>query len=876
MNRQEAFRPYLIAFGAIAFAASLRIWPLAALGSSLAWLTFYPAVMVVALFGGFWAGLLSVGLTCVIVTFLWEWLAPKPFIVTYADWIGMGVFVFNGALMSGVAEAMRRAKVLMRVALQNAEAANQAKSAFLATMSHEIRTPLNALIGTAYLLGHSNLDAKQRADLKTIEVSGKSLLALINDILDFSKIEAGELALDPHAFSLPELLSDLKALFAPLAAEKGINLSVAAIPPGVPAVLIGDSNRLRQCLLNLMGNGLKFTHQGSVTVTLEQLSTPDTDSRRGLRLRFNVMDTGVGITGEQIGRLFTPFVQADTSTTRRYGGTGLGLSIVKRLAEMMGGRVGVESQPGTGSCFWIELPFEESDTQIPIGDERTAERALHVLVADDDATDRAVFVHMAQEFGWEVEGANSGTAMVARVLERTAQGHPFDCIVLDWRMPQQDGLSALADLKRRLADAPMPPAVIVTADDKAILLATASEVHPDHVLTKPVYSARLFRAVTEAVSAHGQSSKRVLGLAPINGDDGQWLPDVRVLVVDDSRLNLDVIGRILQREGAEPTLCESGSMAVDILTAAPAGFDIVLMDLHMPDLDGCETTTRIRQNPVCQKLPIIALTAGATATEQQRAMSAGMNDFMTKPVDPAKLVRVLRQHIERIQGRTLPVTVRTDAVNPSATSAASLDGWPSIAGLQLDQVRNRIGNDLAFYSQLVARFEEDCVDQLSAARQSMESGDLTALAAPLHRLRGHVGNLGATSLSIAAGLLEQQARNGNVARDEVTRHLDAVNQLRQALTFWRSAQAQDVGVGTGATAPLDPERLAAFMDQLRGQHMAALETFKELQPALRSALGVVKATELGNALARLEFQAAENVLSRQIGLKHETRELHHA
>lgn len=429
---------------------------------------------------------------------------------------------------------LETANAILRARTRDAEAATQAKSAFLAIMSHEIRTPLNALIGTAYLLNQTELSDAQRLDLTTIESSGKNLLALINDILDFSKIEAGELVLDPHAFSLAEIVRDLKLMFTRLTAEKGIVLDMPDLGGSELHTLVGDGNRLRQCLINLLSNAIKFTQHGRVALDVSvRASSPDATLRQR-QVRFTVSDTGIGMSAEQVAKLFTPFTQADASTTRRYGGTGLGLSIVKRLAELMGGAVGVESHPGQGTQFWIDVPLTVAEQTLPDSPSitnRTLTRPLHILVAEDDDTDRAVLVRTANSFGWDVEGTHNGRAMVERVIERLDQGHPIDCIVLDWRMPTLDGLAALTELKQRLPERAMPSVIMVTAADLAELKAAAGQcqnIQPDSILTKPVAPSTLFNAVNEAVVAHGHDLDFVLGYTQVQSGQGQWLAGVRV------------------------------------------------------------------------------------------------------------------------------------------------------------------------------------------------------------------------------------------------------------------------------------------------------------------------------------------------------------
>ena len=778
---------------------------------------------------------------------------------------------------------LETSNALLEQRTAEAEAASAAKSAFLATMSHEIRTPLNALIGTAYLMGRSPLSAAQRKDLATIESSGKNLLALINDILDFSKIEAGELALDPHAFSLADVLRDLKLMFTRLSAEKGIVLDMPDLSGSELLTLVGDGNRLRQCLINLMSNAIKFTRHGRVGLEIavwqpsgESGAVGEAHGLDQRLLRFTVSDSGIGMTPEQVAKLFKPFTQADSSTTRQYGGTGLGLSIVKRLAELMGGSVGVESEPDQGTRFWIDLPMTVADAALPDYNDSmpgrnpanpiqgTAQaRPLHLLVAEDDDTNRATLVRMANDFGWEVEGTHNGLAMVERVVEELAQGRPIDCVVLDWHMPTLDGLGAMTELRQCLPGNAMPSVIMVSMADHADLqvsIRTASPVQPDSILVKPVDPSSLFNAVNEAMAAHDRD--RVLGYTQVTAGHGQWLPGVRVLVVDDSRLNLDVIGRVLSLEGAQATLRESGEEALDTLNATPNGFDLVLMDLQMPKLDGCATTQRIRQQARWAKLQVIALTAGATATEQQRAKAAGMDDVLMKPVDPAKLVRSIRQHVERSQERILPAGQVTSLNRPDHALRPTLCDWPELEGIQTQEVYNRLGGDRNLFARLLDLMLDEADVLLRQIHAAAQRNDQTEVKAHLHKLRGQVANIGATRIAQALGELEEVATAGKFQVES----LEPVQMALAALKAqWKAARprtdATTVDPASRLSTTLDPQRLQALMEQLAQNRFSATGLYQELQPMLRQTLETDQFAELDRAMGAMDFARARDILN---------------
>ncbi|MDX1573125.1 MAG: response regulator [Methylophaga sp.] len=524
----------------------------------------------------------------------------------------------------------------LQIAVERANKANLAKSQFLSAMSHEIRTPLNAMIGTLYLLRRTALDTSQAELVDNINIASESLLLIINDILDFSKIEAGELLLEKKPVNLEKLLNELYVLFHIQANNKKLQFEIGKVPSTLPKNIVSDGYRIKQMLVNLLSNAIKFTSSGKVSLALSELNR----SEQNIELQFEVTDTGIGMSDEAQKIIFDAFTQADVSTTRKYGGSGLGLSIVKRLAISMGGGVEVESKQDEGAKFILRIVAQYTQHTEAKQNEISFSRPLRVLIADDDATERDVLLAMATELGWESTVVNSGKALVDQVLKGSVA---YDCIISDWKMPEMDGLEAIEQIHNSLGEK-MPGVIMVTSFDRQDLLENERAIHADAILAKPVRKKSLFASVNNAAASHASGGYDILNMTKIELDDHLWLDGVRVLVVDDNEINLLVTQKILNTQGASVDMSDSGRDAIEKLRADSGGYDAILMDVQMPDMSGLQVTEIIRKD-LNLTIPIIALTAGVSIEEKESVLDAGMNDFLSKPVEPENMVRLLIKHL---------------------------------------------------------------------------------------------------------------------------------------------------------------------------------------------------------------------------------------
>lgn len=750
-------------------------------------------------------------------------------------------------------------------ATEAAEAASRAKGEFLANMSHEIRTPLHALIGLSHLLADTPLSARQRQLLGKSQMASQSLLGIVNDVLDMAKIEAGALVLEDEPFSPAALLAELDAVFHQQAESKGLTLSVQAAPD-LPTQVRGDALRLRQIITNLLGNALKFTSEGGVSLALRPV-----DGVPGLvRLRGEVRDTGDGISPEVQARLFQPFSQADASTSRRHGGSGLGLSIVRRLVELMDGTIGVHSAVGQGSLFWFEVALKPVDATL--GAVHAGSSALEVLVVDDVADERQALVDMARAFGWRTESCDSGEAMIAWMEQRLSSGQALpDAMLVDWQMQGDDGsgmdgLQALAALAERHGLSRLPAALMVSASERERVAREDRLRLADDILTKPVNASVLFNAVNQGVVTRHGHSGRVLGAQRAQpGSPGQRLNGARVLVVDDSEINQEIAQHMLQREGARVFLAGNGREALAVLRDDPAGFDLVLMDVQMPEMDGLQATRALRQDQVLQKLPVVALTAGALAEERRRALDAGMDHFLTKPLDPDQLVDTVAGVLGR-QG-VLPAMDAADETTQPAPRGGLPSDWPHIDGIDAAQAARRLGGDTGLLRRSLQRlFDEFGEFTDLPAPSNLQTEDARRLAGRMHKLRGAAGLIDALELHRLAGELENGLRDGAAEADLSARWASmqaAIRRLHLAAAPWLD-QAVPVAEPSPDQPPASDEELRRLLDLLSRHDLDALPLFESRRAALHKRLGSTRLNDLAARVDALDFSSAVALLQGEL------------